>query len=154
MALPHDWKEFIACLNSRRVDYLVVGAIAVSWHAYPRNTGDLDVLIRPTAGNARRVCLALSDFGFGSLGIHPDDLIEKGKFIRLGRPPRGIDLLNEVTGVAFDEAWPARVVGFIDGIEVALIGREALIRNKEAAGRDKDRADLAILRAATKRRLP
>ena len=145
MALPQDWKEFIELLNSRRVDYVVVGAIAVSYHAYPRATGDLDVLIRPTLANAQRVAGALSDFSFRSLGLRAEDFIEPGKFIQLGARPRRIDLLNQVSGVEFDEVWQGRVVAEIDGVAVNLMGREALIKNKRAAGRDKDRADLRIL---------
>ena len=132
MALPRDWKEFIELLNSRRVDYVVVGAIAVSYHAYPRNTGDLDVLIRPTSENAERLIAALADFGFGSLGLQASDLVVPGQFIQLGVRPRRIDLLNQISGVAFDEVWRGRVLTQIEGVSVSLIGREALIRNKRA----------------------
>jgi len=147
MALPQDWKEFIELLNSHRVDYVVVGAIAVSYHAYPRNTGGLDVLIRPTLENAQGVARAMSDFGFASLGLQPQDFIEPGKFIQLGVRPRRIDLLNQVSGVDFEEIWQSRVVAEIDGVPVPLIGRDSLIKNKRASGRDKDRVDLRMLGA-------
>ena len=147
MALPRDWKEFIELLNSRRVDYVVVGAIAVSYHAYPRNTGDIDILVRPTSENAERLVAALADFGFGPLGLRPADFVAPGQFIQLGVRPLRIDLLNEISGVGFDEVWQGRVLAQIEGVSVSLIGREALIRNKRASGRDKDRADLRILEA-------
>ena len=145
MALPRDWKEFIELLNSHRVEYVVVGAIAVSYHGYPRFTGGLDVLIRPTLANAQRVHAVIVAFGFPATGLDPENLIEPGKFVQLGVPPARIDVLHEISGVAFDEAWSRHVVAEIDGISVNMIGREALIRNKRAAGRDKDRADLRIL---------
>ncbi len=149
MALPRDWKEFIELLNSRLLEYVVVGAVAVSDHAYRRNTGDLDVLIRPSLDNARRLASVMDEFGFRSLGLRAEDFIEPGKFIRLGFPPRGIDLLNQVSGVDFVEIWEGRVIAEVDGVAVTLIGREALIKNKRAAGRDKDRGDLRMLGVAS-----
>jgi hypothetical protein len=145
MALPQDWKEFIELLNSRRVDYVVIGAIAVSYHAYPRNTGDLDILIRPTLENGKKLSRVMEDFGFRSLGLKPEDFIQGGQFIQLGVRPRRIDLLNEVSGVDFEEVWQGRVTTTLDGTPVALMGREALIKNKKACGRDKDRVDLRML---------
>ena len=46
MPLSKDLREFIECLNSNKVEYLVVGAFAVSWHGFPRYSGDIDFLIR------------------------------------------------------------------------------------------------------------
>jgi len=46
-ALSNDSKEFIASLNSRGIEYLIVGAHALAFHASPRFTGELDILIRP-----------------------------------------------------------------------------------------------------------
>ncbi len=47
MPLSRDFKEFVECLNSNKVEYLIVGALAVSWHGFPRHSGDMDFLIRP-----------------------------------------------------------------------------------------------------------
>ena len=69
MPLSRDLREFIECLNSNEVEYLIVGALAVSWHGFPRYSADIDFLIRPSHANAARVLRALSQFGFGSLDI-------------------------------------------------------------------------------------
>jgi hypothetical protein len=63
MQLPKDLREFVELLNSNRVEYVVVGAYAVAYHGYPRYTGDLDLLVRPSADNAARILSALSQFG-------------------------------------------------------------------------------------------
>ena len=55
MPLSTDLREFIECLNSNKVDYLVVGALAVWWHGFPRYSADIDFLIRPSHANAERV---------------------------------------------------------------------------------------------------
>ena len=83
MPLSRDLREFIECLNSNEVEYLVVGALAVSWHGFPRYSADIDFLIRPSQTNAVRVLRALSQFGFGGLDISTSDLTLPGKVIAL-----------------------------------------------------------------------
>ncbi len=39
---PKDFKEFLQLLNSKKVEYLVIGGYAVGYHGYPRATGDMD----------------------------------------------------------------------------------------------------------------
>lgn len=111
MPLSRDLREFIECLNSNEVEYLVVGALAVSWHGFPRYSADIDFLIRPAHANAARVLRALSQFGFGSLDISASDLTLTGKVIQLGYEPNRIDLMTSVTGVSFDDAWDDRAPG-------------------------------------------
>ena len=43
--LPPDFKEFLQLLNTRSVEYLVIGGYAVAYYGYPRATGDMDVWI-------------------------------------------------------------------------------------------------------------
>jgi len=128
-----------------------VGAMAVAFHGFPRYTGDLDLLIRPTAVNAHRVLDVLSKFGFGGLGVRSEDLESPGKVVQLGVPPNRIDLLTAVSGLTFEQAWASREAGDLDGIPVPFIGKAALIRNKESTGRAKDLGDAEELR---RRQLP
>ena len=146
MPLSKDLREFIECLNSNRVEYLVVGALAVSWHGYPRYSADVDFLVRPSRANAELLLSAIRQFGFGSLDISINDLTAPGKVIQLGYEPNRIDLMTSVTGVGFDEAWQTRASGDLDGVPVNFIGRAALLRNKESTGRAKDRIDAEELR--------
>jgi hypothetical protein len=146
MPLNHDLKEFVGCLTSNRAEYLIVGALAVSWHGFPRYSGDVDFLIRPTPDNAQRVREALVQFGFGELDISLADLTAPGKVIQLGYEPNRIDLMTSITGVSFEDAWDTRVAGDLDGLAVFFIGRAALLRNKESTGRSKDRIDADQLR--------
>ena len=150
--LQSDLREFIALLNSHAVEYLVVGGHAVAFHGYPRFTGDIDFLIRPTAENANRILDAIRDFGFGSLELTPEDFTTPERIVQLGRPPNRIDILTSISGVEFDDAWTGRVPAKLDEEPVSFLGFDALIRNKEASGRDKDRADVAKLRAIAGRK--
>jgi hypothetical protein len=98
-------------LSSNEVEYLVVGALAVSWHGFPRYSADVDFLIRPSQANAVRALRALSQFGFGSLDVSASDLTSTGKVIQLGYEPNRIDLMTSITGVSFDDAWDDRSPG-------------------------------------------
>jgi hypothetical protein len=149
--LQADLREFIVLLNSHNVEYVVVGGHAVAFHGHPRFTGDIDFLIRATPENVSRVLAVLDAFGFGNLRIVEQDLLERGRILQLGQPPNRIDVLTSISGVDFDSAWEQRVQTLMDDQPVALLGWNELIRNKRAAGRQKDLADLEKLLAVAKR---
>jgi hypothetical protein len=143
--LAKDVREFIALFNSHGVEFIVVGGHAVAFHGYPRYTGDVDLLVRPSPDNAQRILAALEAFGFGGLGITANDLECAGKVVQLGVAPNRIDLVTAITGVDFDTAWGSRESALLDDIQVNIIGRDALLANKRATDRAKDRADVAVL---------
>ena len=138
-------REFIESLNSNEVEYLIVGAFALAIHGSPRYTGDIDILVRPSPANARKLTAVISTFGFSSLGLSTQDFLKPDQVIQLGRDPVRIDLLTSITGVEFEEAWEHRVITRLDGLPVPFIGKEDLIKNKRATGRTQDRADLEAL---------
>jgi len=146
MPLNKDWRELLELLNSNGVEYLVVGAFAVAFHGFPRYTADLDLLVRPTEENADRVLRALSEFGFGRVGIQAADLRSPGMVIQLGVKPNRIDLLTAISGVSFEEAWATRSDAELEGIATHFVGLGALLRNKEQTGRAKDLGDAEELR--------
>ncbi len=147
MALSKDWREFLELLNSRGVDYVIVGAQSLAFHGRPRYTGDLDILIRTRPDNARRLLGLLNQFGFTQSDLKETDFLEPEQMIQLGRAPNRIDLLTSISGVTSDEAFETRIPADLDGIPVFVLDRNALIRNKRAVGRPQDLADLATLEA-------
>ena len=150
--LQADLREFIELLNSRKVEYIVVGGHAVAFHGHPRFTGDIDFFIRMTSANVERLLAVLNDFGFGALGITERDILQPKRIIQLGHPPNRIDLLTSISGVDFDSAWETRVEVMMDDQSVSMLGWKELLRNKKAAGRAKDLADLEKLLAVAKRK--
>ena len=143
--LNQDFREMLSELSAQRADFLIVGAYALAGHGLPRATGDIDIWIRPTPENAVRVWKALVAFGAPLESLTLEDLSTPGVFFQIGIPPRRIDILTAIDGVEFDEAWPEHLDCRIDGIELPVLGREAMLRNKLAAGRPKDLVDLAWL---------
>ncbi|MCX6641482.1 MAG: hypothetical protein NTW14_13540 [bacterium] len=145
MEIQPDFKELLELLNARSVEYLVVGAHALAFHGAPRTTGDLELWVAPTADNAAKIFSALTDFGFGDVGLTPADFTQPDQIVQLGFPPVRIDLITSLTGVTWDAAWPSRTSGRLAGIPVFYLNREQFIVNKRATHRKKDLADLEAL---------
>lgn len=55
MNLGPDFKDFLRAFADAEVRYLLVGGYAVSFHARPRFTKDLDVWVEDSARNLERV---------------------------------------------------------------------------------------------------
>ena len=144
-----DFVDLLSAFVEREVDFLIVGAFALAAHGLPRATGDIDILVRPTAGNAELVHRALVAFGapVDSHGVTPRDFTREGTIYQLGLPPRRIDILTTISGVTFDEAAEHAIQGRIGSCTARFIGFDALIRNKRESGRTKDIADAERLEA-------
>jgi hypothetical protein len=143
-----DFVEILDELSAARAEFLVVGAHALAAHDRPRATGDLDIWVRATPENAERVWTALVRYGAPLHELTRDDLAQPGITFQMGLPPYRVDILTEISGVTFDEAWPNRIVNDFSGHTYAVIGREELIRNKRATGRPKDLLDVIELERA------
>ena len=144
--LNPDFKEFAELLNARGVEYLVVGGYALAAHGHPRYTGDIDFWVRHTPDNIERLLSALSEFGFGSMGLRAEDFATD-TVVQLGQPPRRIDLLTSIDGVNFDDCYARSETVQLAGVNLSIIGLEDFKTNKRAAGRLKDLADLESLKS-------
>ena len=137
-----DFVDLLRAFVAADVRFLIVGAYALALHGRPRATGDLDVWIDATPENAGRVMRALRDFGAPMVDITERDFASPGVVYQIGVPPGRVDVLTDLTGLAFAEAWPDRVRQAFGDIEVDFIGRDAFLRNKRATGRPKDLGDI------------
>ncbi len=146
-----DFKDLLSAFNAHGVKYLIVGGYAVSFHAQPRATKDINLFIKADASNARATYAALASFGAPLDNIRVEDFAEPSNFIRFGREPRAVDILPGIDGVDFDSAWERRVEGIIEtqsGLKANFISDQDLMTAKLAAGRPQDIADVAALRKA------
>jgi hypothetical protein len=141
----------LSALNAEGAEFLVVGAYALAAHGLPRATGDLDLWIRNSKDNAERVWRALRRFRASTLDLSLHDLQTPDMVFQIGVAPRRIDILTSIDGVGFDEAWPHRMVIEVEGQTLPVISRAHLIRNKKAAARPQDLADVARLDSETLR---
>lgn len=146
--LNPDFRDVVIAFVDGGVEFMIVGAYALGFHGAPRASGDIDLFVRPSEANAARVYRALLSFGapLESHGVTAEDFARPGSVYQIGLPPRRIDILNQVSGLDFEEAWTSRVAAEVNGKTVHVIGRDAYLKNKLAAGRPKDLADAARLR--------
>jgi hypothetical protein len=141
----------LSAFDAHGVRYLIVGAYAVTFHAQPRFTKDIDLFIKADPANAQATYAALAEFGASLQGIRPEDLVDRSSFFRFGREPRGFDILPDLPGVDFDAAWERRVEGVLDaatGLKAFFISKGDLIAAKLASGRPQDLADVDAIRKA------
>jgi hypothetical protein len=137
-----DFVDLLRAFVAADVRFLIVGAYALALHGRPRATGDLDVWIEATPENAARVMKALAAFGAPLQDISTDDFSREGVTYQIGVAPGRIDILTQLTGLTFAEAWPERMRRPFGDVDVDFIGRTAFIRNKRATGRAKDLGDI------------
>jgi hypothetical protein len=140
-----DYEEFLELLNKHNVRYCVIGAFALAFHTRPRYTKDMDILIEPTTDNAKRLLIALDEFGFGSLNLTVEDFTTPGNIIQLGYEPVRIDIITSIKGLEFKDVWENRVQGPYGIQTVNFIDRQNLIRAKKLSNRPQDIADLKLL---------
>jgi hypothetical protein len=145
MNLSSDSIDLLRALNDANARYLIVGAHAIAYHARPRATADFDVWVDPSPENARRVYKALAAFGAPLDNLTVQELQSDDLIFQIGVAPYRIDVITDISGVAFDEAWPGRSEDRLGDLKIFVIGREDLIKNKKAAGRRKDLADVERL---------
>jgi hypothetical protein len=137
-----DFVDLLRAFAAADVRFLIVGAYALAHHGRPRATGDLDLWIDPTPANASRLMRALAAFGAPLQEVTEADFAEPGVAFQIGVPPGRIDVLTELTGLTFDEAWSTRDSGRFGALTVDFIGRDAFVRNKRATGRPRDLGDI------------
>jgi predicted nucleotidyltransferase len=143
--LHPDFEDFLKLLNSRGVEYLVVGGYAVGYYGYPRATGDIDIWIAVNETNAEKAAQALRDFGMPEAESTKSLFNEKDKVVRMGMPPVRIEVITGASGVVFADCYRRKKVELVDDIPVNFISLDDLKANKRAAGRHKDLDDVEHL---------
>ena len=138
--LPEDFKDFIRFLNAHSVRYLLVGGWAVGIYGNPRATKDIDFLIAVDDENVAKLQKAL--FQFGAPTVENKVFQEKGNVFRMGRVPVQIDIINQATGIDFEDCYPRRNVITVEDVQISILSIKDLIKNKKASGRHRDLADV------------
>lgn len=148
MAENSDYKELLQRLNECEARYLIVGGYAVMKYAEPRFTKDLDIWVENSSENAARVFEALKRFGapLEADEINTETFTRPGLTYQMGIAPIRIDMLTQITGVNFQDAWRNRVAGTIFGVSVSFISLPHLIANKKATARRSDLEQLEQIR--------
>src|SRR5713101_3645448 len=152
--MPNLFEEFrtiVAALGAARVPYAICGGIAMSIHARPRATIDIDILAPPAA--VASLVDALAPCGFLRRERTPT-LLANGVVVmhRLTKIVPGdpevllLDVI-EVRPGATERAWQTRMDTEWEGRSVTVVSRAGLIELKRLRGSPQDIADIGLLEA-------
>lgn len=139
-----DFQDFLRALHSAEVKYVLVGGYSVILHGYSRTTGDLDIWVEKTAANYERLAQAFQVFGMPVFDMTEHNFLHNPALdvFTFGRPPVAIDIITQLKGLSFDEAYVAAADMEVDGVAVRLIQYQHLLQAKRAAGRPRDQNDI------------
>jgi predicted nucleotidyltransferase len=147
-------EEILRVLAAHRVDFVVIGGIAVQAHGYIRGTHDVDIIVRPKTLNLTRLSEALADLEAelrvpGTLKLTDPHQLGQASLIPIMTRAGPLDVVNieHVAGppASYDVLREAALVIELGGSEVAVAGLSDLIRMKRAAGREHDLMDIEAL---------
>ena len=144
--LNEDYRDILQIFSEEKIKFIVVGAYALGVHGIPRATGDIDIFVKPDKENSNKIYNALLRFGAPVAEISPDDFKDEGVIFQIGVVPRRIDIITSIDGIDFNDTYSDNLMTDVDGIIVPILSARALIKNKEAAGRDKDLLDVKLLK--------
>jgi predicted nucleotidyltransferase len=145
LRIPANDLNLLKTLQRYGIPFVIIGGHAIRFHGVDRETEDLDVLV-DSAGRAKELRDAVNEVLGGDLPPHPVALFGKPyKQIPMKRDGMNSDILTGSYGVEFAEVYQAAHVVEVDGLTLRFISKERLIRNKRAAGRDKDLLDVERL---------
>ena len=139
--LNPNFKDILSAFIEEKVEFLVVGAYAMAFHGYVRATGDIDLWIRISDENADKVWRALQAFGAPLFDSNIEDLKTPGMVFQIGLVPSRIDVITQIDGVKFEDAWKEHKTVEIENLQIPVIGKTQLLINKKSTGRAKDRND-------------
>ncbi len=141
----NDYKDMLQLFNKYKVRYLVVGAYAMGNYGYSRHTLDIDLWIEKSVENAQNIQKAFEDFPV-PYEVTVEDLNTENLVLQIGIDPMRIDILTDIDGVDFEEAWNNRTNNSLFGEEIHFISIHDLIKNKSATSRTKDKYDVLELK--------
>jgi len=140
--INQDYKEMLSILLDNEVKFLVVGAHATASHGYIRRaTGDIDLWVEASKENSEKIYKSLAEFGAPGEHYNIDTFEEKGVILQIGIAPRRIDIITNIDGVNFHEAWNNKKIVEIENLKIPILDKNDLIKNKLSTGRDKDILD-------------
>lgn len=145
--VPLDAAAILRALADHRVDFIVIGGLAVQAHGHTRTTQDLDLVPERSPANLERLRTALEQLGARRVGARraePVRLPSSG-IIELETDAGGVDVHLDPPGAASYEELRSRALRLNVGTDVLVAGRDDLIAMKRASGRPIDRGDILAL---------
>ena len=149
-------QEILATLDRHDVRYVLIGGLAAVLHGSAHVTTDVDVVPEEAIHNLERLAAALRELGArirvaGEPGgvpfDHSAESLVRVRIWNLQTDKGDLDITFEPSGTrGYEDLKRDVVLMRVRGIEVPVASLADVIRSKEAAGRERDRAVLPGLR--------
>jgi hypothetical protein len=144
--------DILEVLSRHRVEFILVGGVAAILGGAPVSTLDLDIVVKPTPEDRKRLLDALEELHaryLDPVGRHivPDaGKLETLHIHRLVTDLGPLDILDSIgDGLTYKDLAGETSPYELGAMRVRVLNLAMIIRSKEAANRDKDRAVLPIL---------
>jgi len=143
-----DFQDFIKAFNEAKVDYILVGGYSVILHGHNRSTGDMDIWVRKSEDNYQKIKTAFNIFRMPMFDMTPERFMSsENDVFTFGRSPVAIDLITELKGLSFNDAFNNSTLVQVENIKVRLIQLNDLINAKKASARPRDIDDIDHLKS-------
>jgi predicted nucleotidyltransferase len=160
-----DFQKIFKEINKLKVDYIVIGGLAVNFYGVPRLTYDIDLMILLQAENIRRLVDKLTSWGYRpKVPVNPMELADEAKrnswinekgmkamnFYSEKSPIGEIDIVFD-SPIPYEELKSRAVIIEIDGEKIHTVSIRDLIELKKKSGREQDISDVKYLRMILER---
>lgn len=137
------FRDFIAALNDNKVEYVLVGGMAVILHGYVRGTGDMDIWVNKREDNYNRLVKAFIQFGMPVFDMTEKAFLgDEYDVWGIGVQPVRIEVMTAVKGLNFEETFQHSQLYNEDGLQIRFIHLNHLLQAKKASGRFRDLDDI------------
>jgi hypothetical protein len=141
-----QFEKLLVALARNRVDFAVVGGLAVILNGYPRVTLDADILVSSQIDNLRKLLHCLTSWGEGwARELKPEDFIQEQGAVRV-MEDFDLDIFTFMNGKPLDYFRPRLRYLETGGVRIPYLSPEDLVFLKEGSWRDKDKFDVQAMR--------
>lgn len=137
-----DFEDMLTLLDKHGVKYLAIGGLAFIYHVKPRYTKDIDLWVASDRENMKKTNLALAEFG----SPHLLDLNDDDQVLQIGIAPNRVDVLTNVEGPSFKDAWKKKIRSKYGKAPVNWIDLDSLIEIKSRIDDPRHKSDVMYLR--------
>jgi hypothetical protein len=136
----------LAALAADRVDFAVVGGLAVIFNGYPRLTLDVDILVHVAPENLRKLLDCLAGWGEGwARELKPEDFVSQEGAIRVIEE-FDLDIFTRMSGKSLEDFRPRLRYLETGGVRIPYLSPADLVFLKQDSWRDKDKLDVQAMR--------
>jgi hypothetical protein len=141
-----QFEKLLAALVADKIDFAVVGGLAVIFNGYPRLTLDADIIVSNSSDNLNKLIECLKGWGEGwARELKLEDFSGEPGSIRLIED-FALDMFVTMREKTLDDFRPRLRYLETGGVRIPYLGPEDMIFLKEGSWRDKDRLDIAAMR--------